>query len=61
MLCCRALGRDVMSQPAAEAVVRSILNLGRDFGLTCLAEGLETPEQVAFLQQRRCSELLGFL
>lgn len=57
----RTFMRDVMSQPAAEAVVRTILNLGRDLGLTCLAEGVETPEQLAFLQQRKCSEAQGFL
>jgi diguanylate cyclase (GGDEF)-like protein/PAS domain S-box-containing protein len=57
----RSFMRDVMSQPAAEAVVRTILNLGRDLGLACLAEGVETAEQLEFLQQRRCSEIQGFL
>ena len=35
----RSFMRDVISQPAAEAVVRTILNLARNLGLACVAEG----------------------
>lgn len=57
----RTFLRDVMSQPAAEAVVRTILNLGRDLGLECTAEGVETSQQLAFLRARQCNEIQGFL
>ena len=53
--------RDIPAQPAAQAVVKSILSLGRDLGVTCIAEGVETPEQRDFLEREGCAELQGFL
>lgn len=57
----RAFMRDVISQPAAETVVRTIIDLGRDLGLACIAEGVETRQQLEFLQKRKCTEMQGFL
>jgi diguanylate cyclase (GGDEF)-like protein/PAS domain S-box-containing protein len=57
----RSFMRDLESQPAAEAVVRSVLNLGRDLGLACTAEGVETPQQLEYLQKQMCAEIQGFL
>lgn len=57
----RSFLRDIESQSSAEAVVRSILNLGRDLGLSCVAEGVETHEQLEYLQNQRCAEMQGFL
>ena len=53
--------RDVTSQPAAEAVVRSILNLGRNLGVACIAEGVETRQQRDYLYKQMCPEMQGFL
>jgi len=57
----RSFMRDILSQPAAEAVVRSILNLGRNLGLPCIAEGIETAQQLHYLQEHMCAEVQGFL
>jgi predicted signal transduction protein with EAL and GGDEF domain len=57
----RSFMRDVTTQPNAAAVVQSILHLAQSLGLGCIAEGVETPEQLDYLQQRLCSEIQGFL
>jgi diguanylate cyclase (GGDEF)-like protein/PAS domain S-box-containing protein len=56
----RSFLRDMASEPAAEAVVKSILCLGRDLGLACVAEGVETSEQLAYFKKQRCAEVQGF-
>jgi EAL domain-containing protein (putative c-di-GMP-specific phosphodiesterase class I) len=53
--------RDVNVEPNAEAVVRSILSLGRNLGFDCVAEGVETPQQLDFLRGQICDEVQGFL
>jgi diguanylate cyclase (GGDEF)-like protein/PAS domain S-box-containing protein len=57
----RSFMRDIVSQPAAEAVVRSIMSLASNLGLACIAEGVETHEQLDYLQKQMCSEMQGFL
>jgi EAL domain-containing protein (putative c-di-GMP-specific phosphodiesterase class I) len=57
----RSFLRDMVSQPTASAVVRSIMGLARNLGLTCIAEGVETREQLAYLQKQMCAEIQGFL
>jgi diguanylate cyclase (GGDEF)-like protein/PAS domain S-box-containing protein len=57
----RSFMRDITSQPAAEAVVTSILDLARNLGLTCIAEGVETMEQLDYLEKKSCAEIQGFL
>jgi EAL domain-containing protein (putative c-di-GMP-specific phosphodiesterase class I) len=38
-----------------------MITLARNLGLQCLAEGIETEEQLAFLIARRCPLGQGFL
>lgn len=57
----RSFLRDIESQPGAEAVVNSILNLGHNLGLSCVAEGVETRGQLAYLKKQKCAEMQGFL
>jgi diguanylate cyclase (GGDEF)-like protein/PAS domain S-box-containing protein len=57
----RSFMRDIASDPAAEAVVRSILSLGSNLGLDCVAEGVETHQQLEYLQEQLCAEMQGFL
>ncbi len=57
----RSFLRDIASEPTAEAVVRSIMNLGRDLGLACVAEGVETSEQLNYFKKQNCEEVQGFL
>ena len=57
----RSFMRDIGTDPAAEAIVRSILNLGTNLGLSCVAEGVETRQQLEYLQKQMCAEMQGFL
>jgi diguanylate cyclase (GGDEF)-like protein/PAS domain S-box-containing protein len=57
----RSFMRDLMSEPAAKAVVTSIIDLARNLGFACIAEGVETREQLQYLENKECSEVQGFL
>lgn len=43
------------------AIVRSMIVMGHNLGLDVIAEGVETPEQAAYLYARRCDEVQGYL
>jgi EAL domain-containing protein (putative c-di-GMP-specific phosphodiesterase class I) len=45
----------------AAAIVRSVLGLGRALRLPVLAEGVETADELAFLQSELCDEAQGYL
>jgi diguanylate cyclase (GGDEF)-like protein/PAS domain S-box-containing protein len=47
--------------PEDTAIVDAIVNLGRTLGLDVIAEGVETPEQLAGLRERGCTAAQGFL
>ena len=47
--------------PKDAAIVRSIIALAGSLGLDCLAEGIETPGQLAFLRAAGCRLGQGFL
>lgn len=57
----RSFMRDVTTHENAATVVQSILNLAQSLGLGCVAEGVETPEQLRYLQEQLCSEIQGCL
>ncbi len=43
------------------SIVNAIIGLGRTFGLTVVAEGVETVEQYEYLQQQACDVIQGYL
>jgi diguanylate cyclase (GGDEF)-like protein/PAS domain S-box-containing protein len=51
------LGRD----PACQAIVRAVLSLGQEMGLSVIAEGVETPAQAEMLASYGCDTVQGFL
>lgn len=52
-------GVDASEQTAA--IVRSVLGLGRGLGIPVLAEGVETEEEMRFLQDENCHSAQGYL
>lgn len=42
-------------------IIKSVMDLAHALGLEVVAEGVETPEQAAFLKQQHCSALQGYL
>jgi diguanylate cyclase (GGDEF)-like protein/PAS domain S-box-containing protein len=57
----RSFMRDIATQPAAKAVVTSIIDLARNLGFACVAEGVETEGQLEYLEKKNCGEIQGFL
>lgn len=53
--------RDVASDRDDAAIATAIIGLGRTLGLRVVAEGVETPEQLAFLRREGCDEIQGYL
>ncbi|MFT8245035.1 EAL domain-containing protein [Roseomonas sp. BN140053] len=53
----RGLGRDVESA----AIIEAVLALGRSLGLSVVAEGVETEEQLGMLRSRGCPQVQGYL
>ena len=57
----RSFVRDILTQTSDAAIAHTIIALGRNLGLSVLAEGVETVEQLQFLTQHGCHAYQGFL
>jgi diguanylate cyclase (GGDEF)-like protein/PAS domain S-box-containing protein len=53
--------RGLPDDPHDAAIVRAIIALGRSMQLTIIAEGVETPEQEAFLALEGCEHIQGYI
>jgi len=53
--------RDLSFDSHDRAIVTAIIALGRGLGLTVVAEGVETQEQLYCLQSLQCEEMQGYL
>ena len=53
--------RDITTDPTDAVMVKTIIDLARNFHLHVIAEGVETPAQLAFLQQHGCTAYQGYL
>jgi diguanylate cyclase (GGDEF)-like protein/PAS domain S-box-containing protein len=49
-----------VTEPNAATVVRTIVAMSHHLGIKVIAEGIETPEQLHFLLQRKCDEAQGY-
>ena len=56
----RSFVRDIISDPGAASLCRSIIAIGHQLGMVVLAEGVETAEQVAYLRKNACDHFQGF-
>jgi EAL domain-containing protein (putative c-di-GMP-specific phosphodiesterase class I) len=48
-------------EPQSRAIIRAVLTIGESLAIPVLAEGVETPEQLAFLRLQGCDEVQGYL
>jgi diguanylate cyclase (GGDEF)-like protein/PAS domain S-box-containing protein len=53
--------RDIPLLAPANAVVTSIIDLARTLGIATLAEGVETTQQLDYLDLKKCDEIQGFI
>ena len=56
----RSFIRDISGDTGAATIVSAMVNIGNSLHHRVVAEGVETPEQVDFLQKQRCSEGQGY-
>lgn len=52
--------RDISEDEDDAAIIRLIIALARSLRLTTVAEGVETPEQLAFLRREQCDRFQGY-
>ncbi|CAM3046859.1 two-component system response regulator [Pseudomonas floridensis] len=53
--------REVTSNPQDAAIARAIIELAHSLDLKVIAEGVEAPEQLAFLTENHCDQVQGYL
>lgn len=57
----RSFINDITDNREDAAIVTSIIVLAQNLNLKVIAEGVETEEQLSFLEQRQCYEMQGYL
>ena len=57
----RSFVRDIISDPNDAVMVKTIIDLSMNFGLSVIAEGVETEAQLLFLKSHHCTAYQGYL
>lgn len=53
--------RGVADDERSAAICRALISLGHNLGLTLIAEGVETEQQLEWLRRHRCDQVQGYL
>jgi EAL domain-containing protein (putative c-di-GMP-specific phosphodiesterase class I) len=56
----RSFIRELPADSEDKAIAEAIIAMGKTLSLTVVAEGVETPEQQAFLRERACDQMQGY-
>ena len=56
----RSFIRELPADTEDKAIAEAIIAMGKTLCLTVVAEGVETPEQKAFLRERACDQMQGY-
>ena len=57
----RAFVMNLGRNPQSAAIVRAVIDLGHGLGMSIVAEGVETQEQLGFLAEEGCDAVQGYL
>lgn len=57
----RSFVQDLPSDPDSSAIASAIIAMGHSLGMSIIAEGVETQEQLKFVYDHGCDEVQGFL
>jgi diguanylate cyclase (GGDEF)-like protein/PAS domain S-box-containing protein len=57
----RSFVQELATREDSMAIVRAVTGLGKSLGISIVAEGVETPEQLGLLRTEGCTEVQGFL
>ncbi len=52
--------KDLATAPDGDAIIRAIAGLGRSLGMTTVAEGVETEEQMRRIRAEGCTDVQGY-
>jgi diguanylate cyclase (GGDEF)-like protein/PAS domain S-box-containing protein len=52
--------RNLTETPADQAIVSAVIDLSRNLGFKTIAEGVETVEQLSYLQDQGCDQIQGY-
>ena len=52
--------REITTAPDETTIVTAVISMGQSLNLRVVAEGVETPEELAFLQAHQCDEAQGY-
>lgn len=57
----RSFVHDISHNAESRSIVLAIIQMAKSMGLSTIAEGVETTEEMAFLREQGCDEIQGFL